>query len=599
MGKTKDFATWAMNPKLNQEEAYCAELLVEHGLQQWESKHPESPKTPTNWEARSAAHKRRMLNPAHRAKLKRADVERAAEMLPESKSLDLSCHSDRPVRDVSGVRFLPELESLHLWATEVADLSPVQDLAQLNELVISDNEVEDLRCLARLPKLKKVWLTIQQPWPLVEGLEKLAELEEFHWRGNLLLLETIPCLPAVAEAHFEHCGFHSLPLRDATRLPAMPRLEKFILNAVVRLDGIGRWPRLISLDVSGRMRDLAPLQELKRLTHLTLRTKEIRDPSPLVGLPELRRLLIASEHPADFSCLAEAPRLHEVEIQGCDINKLEIATLNSVLTPWSDEFGVNEPRPLAPLHFYSTDGHEMHQTISRMEGPWELTPEEKADPGMAASEDRWVHRRIEAAIRRLFGKMRWGNSHSHGSSSRHGWVTLEALEAAERLPELLEAIRGIFATTRKPWCVTIMVSLSNSKPEEETEEDDLQREIEDSRDYRERQRERQEYLERLHRMRLQEQEGKEIKAEDFASPEKAAPKPQPDPGLENVVNLFSTEDASAEEEDEGDDDWEEAEEHPLAEKYNLFAILTEHSLWVNHRDIEAAELMMKRPPEPR
>ena len=161
------------------------------------------------------------------------------------------------------MRFLPQLEELTLTSTELTDLSPLTILKNLRELHLRDDEVEDLRCLAACANLRKLTLNVRQPWPRVEGLEKLEKLEEFDWSGNLLLLEGIPRLPAVREAKFTTGYHYSLPPRDCGRLPAMPLLRILELDPICRLEGIERWPLLRNLIVGGPIRDLRPLPGLR------------------------------------------------------------------------------------------------------------------------------------------------------------------------------------------------------------------------------------------------------------------------------------------------------------------------------------------------
>src|SRR5205085_2881522 len=77
-----DFVQWALAPELTIEEAFCAEVLVDYGLADWKSKNKVEDPLRYDWEAKREFHRKRRLNPAHRAMLNEIDVMRAAETLP-------------------------------------------------------------------------------------------------------------------------------------------------------------------------------------------------------------------------------------------------------------------------------------------------------------------------------------------------------------------------------------------------------------------------------------------------------------------------------------------------------------------------------------
>ncbi len=593
-----EFVEWALNPKLSVEEAYCAERMVEHGVSAWDSKRQIFDRK--SFELRHDLHKRRKLNPAHRARLLPAEVEKAAEMLPTILRTDFDSYDDRPVRDLSGLRFLPQLESLHLSHTELHDLSPVAGLVNLKELSLFDDEIEDLRPLGRCTALRKLHVRLRQPWPLLEGFENLEQLEEIQWHGNLLSLEVIPRLLRVNTVKFENNYHFKLPLRDCRRLPEMPELRVLELDPICRLDGVERWTVLRNLTVGGPLRDLHPLQALKELTHLTVKSEDLRDVSPLIRLPELRRLLVVSEHPLDFSCLTEAPRLREVEMERCDINKMELATLNAVLARWDEEFALPAPRALPAPVFCVCDAKDFPNE------KWDraaIEAERDRDPGLFTSEAHWVARRMGADINKLLGGAKWGKVSAEGHG-RCGWLSITTLTGAERLADIVAASRNVLAMTRQPWAVQFHVCLDNEleredAPKELDEEEEVRQELEEMREYKQREKEKKDYLERLHRMQLKQQEGSEVKSEDFAPPEIPAPaavkvveeakETEAVAGVEpaktapeNVLKLFGN----------GNED------HPLAEDLYVWGLITEGGVWVIERSVAAAEHLMGRKVDP-
>src|ERR1041384_5664221 len=163
--KTAEFIDWALSPDRTDEEASFAERVVEWGTELWRSKQKLS--RSRSWDEEHEFRKRRRLNPAHRVKLKKLDVEHAAEMVAARNDLYIHTYDDRPIRDISGVQFLTHLRKLDLGTTEIADLTPLTTLTGLEELQFSDEVVEDLRPVAALTALRNLRVTVRQPWPVV------------------------------------------------------------------------------------------------------------------------------------------------------------------------------------------------------------------------------------------------------------------------------------------------------------------------------------------------------------------------------------------------------------------------------------------------
>jgi hypothetical protein len=584
MAAHEEFIAWALSPERTLEEAYCAERLVENGYGHWRMAN-QQPHIP--WDQQHKLAKKRKQNPAHRAKLDPIIVARAAEKLSTLDRIDVCSWEDRPLRDISGLRFFPYIKHLSLHGHEFADVSVLRMLPLLEELCVSSHELEDLTPIASLTALKSLRIHLRAPWPIVTGFEALTALELFHWHGNLLPLEEIPRLGQVRDAKFDGGGHSGLPLRNATRLPEMPWLEQLELDGLHRLDGITRWPRLRNLIIGGPFKDLRPFTGLRGLTHLSLKGELTRDLAPLAQLPELRRLTVLSSHPQDYSVLAETPRLHEVIAQGCKINKMELATLHAVLAPWEDEFAEPEPRPRSRARFTLRDAKEFPKNPREALGPearWE------DDKQMAASECQWFANRLTAALSALLGRKGWGRVSAHANG--FGWISLNTLEAAEQLAVVVETTRQLLCTTRLPWHVHLNVTLDDpdeefDDEEEETEEQALQRELEDHRDYQKRRKEEEERLEREHRMRLLQQEGKPVSPDEFTSPD----------DTKTIAAGHAADSGEDDDEDEEENQATDEKEETLADRLWMNAVITEEGIIADIKTRQATEHLMGRKAE--
>jgi hypothetical protein len=596
MNSPQDFVAWALDPQRTLEEAFFAEIVVELGVEKWEQKRNIYRRT--DWDVRHERGRGRRLNPAHRARLKREDVEKTAEILPEFTYFSYYCYDyDRPIRDLSGLRFLTALNQCHFGNSQIPDLSPLAGVPNLAELHLHDEVAEDFRPLARCPKLKKINLWINQPWPNIEGLENLPALEDLWFTGNLLVLETVPRLSLVHTAHLGSQFSSHTPLRDVRRLPEMPRLRTLVLEGVHRLEGIERYPHLRVLTLCGMFRDLTPLAALHELTHLTLKGNMTRDLTPLTRLPALRKLTVEGDHPQDYLVLADTPLLHEVEAKGCDINQTDLSALHALLSPWSAEFANTEPHPLPPLRFRVLP----HEDYLKFDDD-----EEDADARhggdnyeMQQSERVWLARCLQHRITKVLEDPHWGDVNDCP------WVNIHSLEAAERLPEIVRIVRAFLATTRHRFRVHLRVELKaewHRDPDKDPELSDavhrqrlIEEEVEEQLEWERQRRENRDYLARLQELQQLQQEGAEIKPEQFAPPpETEEPEEEADQDGQHLDGSTAPE---PDEVDEGTLWDDESEPHPLAGRLNCWLLVTESQLRASHRDREAAVYFMRRPPD--
>lgn len=566
-----DFGKWALDPKRTDDEAYFAERVVESGLSTWRSRHRQHESW--DWEKFHARQKRRKLNPAHRAKLKNTDVARAVEVLPEMTYLSLDAHSDRPIRDLSGLRFLPQLKNLQLGNSEINDLSPLSTLPDLEELHLSDKLIEDLRPIAMLKTLRRLWVSVWRPWPRVDGLDALHNLEFLYWNGSLLVLEGLGPFPRLREAHL-NSWMHNVPVRDATRLPEMPAIEVLIMGDLYRLDGIERYRHALNLTLEGEFRTLEPLTAFTRLTHLSLTNDQPLDLAPLCRLPELRVFNLTGVQPQEFFVLTDAPRLREVNASRCEANDREVATLREVLKPW-EEFQQNPPRPLSPLRFVAENRKDTTAATDRLK-KWNDYPDPwPGNKGMHDSEWNWIVRQLQAALDQQFGKG-WGEA-------SQGWVRIYSIEVADQLEKFLHTARQVFAACRYPHHVMFSIDLLadwhlTGKDWKDPEEAQRERDRAEDEDFEIRQREEALLREREHRLRQLRQEGAKINPEEFEAP--------PDPPKIETADPDSNVLESDEE-----------EEHPRADEYRLYADINEEGLFVNVQSIETAERLLNRQAE--
>ena len=512
------FSQWACDPARTLEERFGAQLLIEQltGIPVAKNEHGQS-----NYEAEQLWRKERAYNPAWRPDYTHEQAAAIEERLPTLTRLHVN-HDDRAVRDLSFLRFCPAMEDLHLGQPDNCDWTPVGGLSRLKTLWLTDRRTSDYRCLGNLSALESIYIYGHCPWPDFRGWEGMRQLKKLAYYGNPLALSAISSLPSVRTAEITHWNSFTVPLRSLHELPEMPELRSLNLINTWKLDGIERYPELVNLEIYGYYDDVAPLASLQKLTHLFISGGTYKDFHPLLPMQELRWLKVRREEPLDYTPLTDLAHLHEVEVELCPANKMEVAALNAGLAPWDEIFALPDPRPLAPLRLILDRKNDQLALDARPEKrDW------KDNSLMATCEARWFAREVNRRLNHLLGKG-WGKC-SDGMCGRPGFehVRISRSQDIDLLRNIADSIRELIATCRFGWRVGLSVdSLRQYERDmdelnDDDEEDDTFNAENERQDFEWRQRvkkERQDYLARKHRLRLQQETGVEIRPEDFAPP---------------------------------------------------------------------------------
>jgi hypothetical protein len=601
---TADFVQWVHSPDRTQEELITVERITEAALPLWRTRHGVRV---ADFHAANAGEKerrhQRAHNPAYLPTLLDAALEQTAEVLGEIEefSFQSGYDADRTVRALSPLRWLPRLTSLSISRAELADPEVISELTGLRRLHLSDTLLDDTKAVGACRELRELSLSLSRPWPDLGALAALVQLETFTFSGNILALADVPALPRVRTASFSGSG---LAPRDLRGLPEMPLLEVLTAGPVFGLAGLERHPRLRTLKLNGPMENLQPLAALRALTYLELTGDHFRSVAPLATLPELRWAVFATARPRDYSPLAEAPRLHQVEVRGCDIHELELGALHAALDPWDSEWALAEPRPLPREYRFLYHAGNNFSPWWPLEDPPEASWH--GDAMMEIAEQRWFQRAVQAAAAAFLGEPDFNASGRHRGDypSREGRVRLSRWDYLEKLPGLLEVLRGVLARTRFRHAIhvgaTISVAEARGMEEQRRWQDDEETEEERRAKWDEEKRLKREQLDREHRFELLKAEGAEIDPEDFAAPPLEEDRVLVPAGAEGVkpTEPWQRVECNPEEEDFDPDAWqfdEELDDWSFAVHFSL--TLTEEACIVQDFDAAAARHYLGRRPE--
>lgn len=468
------FLTWAGDSNRTLEERYGILRLVEYV---WHYCYRSPDKPMLDWRTMQKTKEKRLYNPAFQPQIDPRQLQVTADLLPEVSRVAFEAHAeDRPLRDLSFLAFLPNLQVFDLAGIEMESLEGLQHLENLRELSIHSNDLEDYRALAACRDLRKIVIHTKHPWPEIRVFAELPHLEELSWNGNGRALADIPSLPALRKLHIESSYYSSdaaNSIRDLHHLPEMPRLDYFWGGWFYRLDGIERYPTLRFLAIRGWFRSLSGVESLKSLSHLRVTAPRLDEVSTLAAIPAVQHFALCCERPQDWGVLMESETLREVFHHGFEGDQPDFETLRMLIPTYDDIFGLAEPRPLAPIRLL---------VRGSLEDPGfqdcGLSPEfpDGSDGwdghlGMRQSEGWWASERLHSALRDAGYLKLQGIRLTHKPPGHYELftnvpsphlrrmlsITILKSEAIARIPGIFQCIRQTLAAMRHPWQVYVTV----------------------------------------------------------------------------------------------------------------------------------------------
>ncbi|CVK34100.1 Ig-like domain-containing protein [Methanoculleus bourgensis] len=235
----------------------------------------------------------------------------------------------RGIRDLSGLEYAVNLQTLYISNNQISDLSPLAGLTNLQTLWLQDNQVSDLSPLAGLTNLQRLWLNqnqIRDVSPLA-GLTNLREL--------LLAVNQISDLsPLAGLTNLGYVQLYRNQISDLSPLAGLTNLGYVQLyrNQISDLSPLAGLTNLYFLDISyNQISDLSPLASLTNLYFLDISYNQISDISPLAGLTRLSRLSLDNNQISDISPLAGLINLYVLNLNYNQIRDISPLVANSGL----------------------------------------------------------------------------------------------------------------------------------------------------------------------------------------------------------------------------------------------------------------------------
>lgn len=193
------------------------------------------------------------------------------------KKLKLSRGSYNPIRNISALSNLTNLEELNLSCNMISDISALSNLTNLRDLNLIDNQIRYISALRNLTSLKKLALKDNKISD-ISALNNLTDLEELNLIANRI--SDISALGNLTKLKRLFLGFNQIS-------------DISVLSNLIRLEVLGLR--------SNRISDISALSKLKKLRGLELNFNEIRDIEALSNLTKLSWLELSWNQITDYS----------------------------------------------------------------------------------------------------------------------------------------------------------------------------------------------------------------------------------------------------------------------------------------------------------
>lgn len=627
MSQPADFLAWVTDPQRTNDELFTVELLLERMRisPDWPF-----PGRHLDFEEKMKAAKARRFNPAYRPLFELNELEALQQRAATVIHFSAQGMSDRPLRDLTALRFFPALENLDITGVDLADLSPLGDLPNLKSLTLMES-VEfggahcfDFALLGAKPALSRAWFSLRQPWPDLSALSGWTSLKNFNFHGNVLALCEVATLPAVEEVNIASWPGSTTPLRDLRVFPTMPRVRLLALGPTASLTGIERYATTLNLELTGDFTDLGPLAAMENITFLKLTGKHFTDLAPLARMPRLRELVLVRERPLDLSPLTDGSQLRRVAFERCATMRTELAALNAGLLPEADDFVAETPRPLGPLPFYLLPREDKAAQKDHTDSLAQVTAAREAfyqgDAALQRAEARSFLTQLFGELNQLLG-YRWGyvalDFAQHAGRTQ---LSLKRYQDTTRIREIIQLLRELSARSRFPWVYDLAVEPHGDLSYEMEQLHELEEKarqpdghwlakyfepesvLRENEEHERHEREKYEILEREHLYRLQQQQGETLDP-DF-------PPPPDDDDEDEDDDLAENEEPLREPAGQGDDETPEGgvtlappppappKTESLSEQLSYYLTVTENYLLVRDHWADRARYSLGESPVP-
>ena len=245
--------------------------------------------------------------------------------LQELTRLEESWYSE--IRNLAGLEYATNLNSLNLNGNHISDITPLRDLTALTYLSLSGNQISDITALKDLTVLTTLWIS-QNKISDISSLENLTALTALSLNQNKISdISSLENLTALTNLYLE-----GNKISDISSLENLTALTILYLddNQVIDISALEDLTALATLENNrNQVSDITPLADLTALVRLELGSNQISDISSLEDLTKLTTLNLGFNQIEDISAIEDLTNLKSLSLynnQIIDISALEDLT---------------------------------------------------------------------------------------------------------------------------------------------------------------------------------------------------------------------------------------------------------------------------------
>ncbi|MEK4407581.1 leucine-rich repeat domain-containing protein [Bacillus sp. FSL L8-0642] len=220
--------------------------------------------------------------------LNRTDLEApiTKEDLLKIKTFKITNGQGNGIKDISGIEYMSNLESLELENLELKNIAFISDLRSLKSVSLAHNQIENIEPFSKLEKLEKLNISNNNV-KNIEPLFKVNSLKKLTASNNKINNDTIQGIQQLKNLSVLILNSNEISSVEAISEISMLNELELIGNQVVDIEPLSKLKNLQWLNLSdNRIKDISIFASMLDLISLKLPGNEIQDIRPIIQLSQ-------------------------------------------------------------------------------------------------------------------------------------------------------------------------------------------------------------------------------------------------------------------------------------------------------------------------
>ncbi len=234
----------------------------------------------------------------------------------------------KDIRDLTGLEYATNLDSLTLDYNDISDISALSNLTKLRNLSFTYNDISDISALSNLTNLERLIFHVNN----VSDISALSNLTSLDWLdvslNDISDISTLSNLTNLSSLNFGGRRANPHNISDISALSNLTKLRRleFKYCNVSDISPLSNLTNLATLTcIRNSISDISPLSNLTNLTYIWISNNSISDISPLSNLTNLGLLIIYNNNISNLAPLVANTGLgnnNSVDVRGNPLSAL-------------------------------------------------------------------------------------------------------------------------------------------------------------------------------------------------------------------------------------------------------------------------------------